>query len=450
MPDKKEIGDTANMLELGVKLGMLTPEQVESVSSLQKQMRRAGISLPVGQTLLERKYITLPQLKSLRQELTQREEAKPAAAPEKATKKFGQYEILRVLSEKDRARVFKARDTMMNRIVVLKVLPRSMTSDPQWAERFRREIILAGKLNHPNIATVYGAGEVDGNPLMAIEFIEGMSLGERLEREGNLPEKVAWRTAREVAKGLAFAAANGVVHRDIKPDNILCSDDGRIKIIDMGLSKADNDTSGLTLEGTTVGTPFYISPEQARGTRDLDSRTDLYSLGCTVFHMLTGSVPFFHEEFTEVMFRQAQAPRPDPREILPEISEGSALLVLRMMSIKPEDRQQSFEELIEEIDLILPTLPEPYADVRPVAQVASTDAELNDRRSEFWVPPPPPSGARPPSASAAPTQPESARPQSKSYAPRPKTSAFVSEEPPPAPPPSFFGKIGAFFKNLFK
>jgi serine/threonine protein kinase len=301
MADKESVArDAAGMLELGVSLGLLTAEQVESVSSLQKQMRRSGISLPVGQTLLERKYVTLTQLKDLRYELAQRttavqQTAAPAPVSEQPAKKFGQYEILKVLSEKDRARVFQARDTMMNRIVVLKVLPRSMTSDPQWAERFRREIILAGKLAHPNIATVYGAGEVDGNPLMTIEYIEGMSLGERLEREGNLPEKVAWRMAREVAKGLAFAASNGVVHRDIKPDNILCSNDGKIKIIDMGLSKSEGDVSGLTLEGTTVGTPFYISPEQARGTRDVDSRSDLYSLGCTVFHMLTGSVPFFHE-----------------------------------------------------------------------------------------------------------------------------------------------------------
>ena len=464
MADKESVArDAAEMLQLGVNLGMLTAEQVQSVCALQSQMRRSGISLPVGQTLLERKYISLPQLKDLRREFNRRMAAARQAAPtapakEPVTKKFGQYEIIKVLSEKDRARVFQARDTMMNRIVVLKVLPRSMTSDPQWAERFRREIILAGKLAHPNIATVYGAGEVDGNPLMTIEYIEGMSLGERLEREGNMPEKVAWRMAREVAKGLAFAASNGVVHRDIKPDNILCSVDGRIKIIDMGLSKSEGDVSGLTLDGTTVGTPFYISPEQARGTRDVDSRSDLYSLGCTVFHMLTGSVPFFHEEFTEVMRRQAQAPRPDPRDVLPEINEASALLVMRMMSINPVDRPDSFESLIEEIDAMLPMLPEPVADVRPVTHVSSSDEEMQDRRAEFWAPPssaPAPTGNSRKNIAPAMAK----REPSKGYSPTPKTSAFdAGDASSPAHPPdsaapasrSFVGRIAAWFSRLFR
>ena len=448
----RNVQEQAGLLDLGVKMGMLTAEQVESVSALQKQMRRAGITLPVGQTLLERKYISLDQLKSLRHEFARIAAAapKPAPAPLPAAKgKFGQYEILQVLSEKDRARVYKARDSLMDRIVVLKVLPRSMTSDAQWSERFKRETMLAGKLVHPNIATVYGAGEVDGNPLMAIEFIEGMSLGERLEREGNLPEKVAWRTAKEVAKALGFAAQQGVIHRDVKPDNILCSVDGKIKIIDLGLSKSQGDTSGLTLDGTTVGTPFYISPEQARGTHSLDSRSDLYSLGCTVFHMLTGSVPFFHEEFTEVMFRQTQAPRPDPRDILPEISEGSALLVARMMAIKPEDRPETFEQLIEEIDQLLPLLPEPMAEVRPVQHVASTDAQLTNRRDEFWVPPPPAPSAKPASAPAAtPEETETRRASTHLYPSTPKPSVFA-EQPKAAPPASFFGRIGAWFAKLF-
>ena len=441
--------ETAGLLDLGVKLGYLTPDQVESVGSLQRQMRRAGISLPIGQTLLERKYITLEQLKKLRGELAQHAAAAPAApaaaaAPAK-TAKFGQYEILKTLSEKDRARVFKARDTMMNRVVVLKVLPRSMMSDPQWSERFRREIQLAGKLVHPNIATVFGAGEVDGNPLMTIEFIEGMSLGERLEREGNLPEKVAWRIAKEVAKGLAFANQNGVMHRDIKPDNILCGDDGKVKLIDLGLSKAQGDTSGLTLDGTTVGTPFYISPEQTRGTKQLDSRSDLYSLGCTVFHMLTGSVPFFAEEFTEVMFKQTQAPRPDAREILPEISEASAKLVKRMMAINPDERPANFEQLIEEIEAVLETLPEPVADIRPVAQVATSD--LTNRRDQFWVPPAPPASAAGTRPDALPT--ETIKVKTGAYTPSPKASAFENTAAKP-PPRSLFGRIGAWFANLLK
>jgi len=210
---------------------------------------------------------------------------------------------------------------------------------------------------------------------MAFEFIEGRSLEDRLEREGNFPERTAWLITREVAKGLAFAASNGVLHRDIKPENILCSHDGHVKIIDMGFSKSLADDTSLTQAGTTVGTPFYISPEQARGTRDLDARTDLYSLGCTAYHMLTGSVPFLGEQVTDIMLKHTKAPRPDPREILPEISEGSAKLVMRMMAISPNDRPGSAAEVVTEIDALLESLPEEREFIRPVQKVAPSAAD---------------------------------------------------------------------------
>jgi serine/threonine-protein kinase len=155
----------------------------------------------------------------------------------------------------------------------------------------------------------------------------------------------------------------------------------------MGLSKSMNDDLLLTADGTTVGTPFYISPEQARGTRDLDARTDIYSLGCTVFHMLTGSMPFMGEALTDIMVKHTEAPRPDPRGLLPELSAGSAKLVMRMMAIAPEERPQSAAELIIEIDALLPTLHEPPALVRPLQKVVGIEsmtyapelaAELNE------------------------------------------------------------------------
>jgi len=390
------VDSAAQLLDLGIELKLLTQGQVDAVLLRQKQLKRGGISLPIGQTLLERRFVTPAQLKGLSDELARRKAAgvvpaAPAApAPTAAAKKFGQYELLSVLSEKGHSRVFKARDTAMNRLVVLKVLPKSLAGNAQWGERFKREMQLAGRLSHPNIITAYGAGDVDGNPLIALEFIEGATLEDRLEREGNLPEKVAWLIAREVAKGLAYAAANGVLHRDIKPENIMCGIDGRVKIIDMGFSKSLGDDSALTADGTTVGTPFYISPEQAHGTRDLDPRTDLYSLGCTVYHMLAGAVPFFGETMTEVMLKHTQAPRPDPREVLPEISEGSAKLVMRMIAINMNDRPASAQDLIGEIDKVLATLPDPVALIRPVAKVAPSDTKPTLKKDDLWAPPPSP------------------------------------------------------------
>jgi serine/threonine protein kinase len=357
-------GAATGLLEIGLELGLLDDGQVNSVRSLQRSTQAVGIKLPLGQTLLERKYLTPFQLKEVRQELVRRvtrKETAPAAHPHA---RVGGFEIVEVLSEKDRSSVYKARDTAMNRMVVLKLLPPDMARDPQWSERFRREVEIAARLVHPNIAAAYGAGTLDGRPYLTMEYIDGMSLGERLEREGNLPEKSAWSIAREVVKGLAFADLMGVLHRDVKPENIVFGLDGKVKIIDMGFSKVRGESQELTAEGTTVGTPFYISPEQARGETKLDIRSDLYSLGCTVYQMLTGAVPFYHENFLEVMRDHTRAPRPDPRTVLPEICEGSARLVIRMLSIDKSRRLRP-DDLLAEIDALLPQLPEPVDFVRP-------------------------------------------------------------------------------------
>ena len=367
-----------DLLEAGQDMGYLSAAQVEVALKRLDSFRRGGVRVGAGMVLLERHSLTPTQLKHIIAEVNERRQAEGTGAKSKAQtppRALGKYEILEVLSEKGRARVFKARDTRMNRLVVLKVLPRNLAEDPVWSERFKREVQLSGQLSHANIVTTYGAGEEEGCPLLTFEYLDGMSLGERLEREGNVPEKSAWLITREVAKGLGYAAARGVLHRDIKPDNILCTRDGLVKIIDMGLGKSMVEDVQLTAAGTTVGTPFYISPEQARGTKDLDARADIYSLGCTVFHMLTGSIPFIAEALTDIMVKHTEAPRPDPRSLLPEISEGSAKLVMRMMAIKPEGRPQSAIELVMEIEALLPGLPEPEALVRPTQQVQSSGPE---------------------------------------------------------------------------
>jgi serine/threonine protein kinase len=375
--------NTAAVLDIGVELRLITAAQADEVRKRREELKFGSIFVSAAQVMLERKFITPVDLKKMMLELESRRRKAPAgsvrttAAAPATPKKFGQYELLETLSDTGRNRVFKARDTVMDRLVVLKVLPPNVAKDHQWYERFRREMQMAGKLSHPNIVTTYGASEVDGTPLMIMEFVEGLSLGERLEREGNIPEKTAWLMVREVAKALAYAAQNNILHRDIKPENILCSRGGKVKIIDMGLSKSTQDDTGLTAAGTTVGTPFYISPEQARGTANLDARTDIYSLGCTAFHMLTGSVPFMREALTDVMLAHTQAARPDPRDLIPEISEASAKLTMRMMAIKPEDRPGSADSLVAEIDLLLPNLPEPDELVRPNTLVTPSEVEKN-------------------------------------------------------------------------
>jgi len=373
------------LVELGVELNTLTPEQVEMVRARQLELRQGGVTLTLGQVLLERRLISLAQLKQMMQELERRlstqSSAKMLTAREQLNTKFGGYLLLEILADTARYRMFKAQDIVGGQIVTLKILPPNITKDAVWYERFKREVLLAKVLSHPNITNSIGTGEIDGCPVMVQEYVDGMALSERLSREGNFPEKTAWLMGREIAKALAYAAQIGIIHRDIKPDNIVCSRAGVVKIVDMGLSKAMGDETGLTAPGTTVGTPFYISPEQARGTKDIDGRTDIYSLGCTIYHMLTGSVPFMGEVLTDVMLAHIKSPRPDPRSILPEISEESAKLVMRMMAIKPQDRHPDAETLVADIDTLLKDLPDPDAFLRPVQAVAPSHVTMAPRKS---------------------------------------------------------------------
>jgi len=377
------------LLEVGIELKYINGDQANAARKRQQELRMGGVNLPIGQVLLERRFLGPSELKKLMRELEYRREhhlkVNPPRAATQLHRKFGPYQLLEVLSESGRCRVFKARDEAMGRMVVLKILPQQFASNAHWLERFRREVQLAGKLSHPNIVTAYGASEIDGSPSLALEFVDGVSLGDRLDNEGNLPERTAWLIAREIAKALAYAASNNVLHRDIKPDNIICGKDGKIKLCDMGLARSMEDDTALTAAGTTVGTPFYISPEQARSTKDLDGRADIYSLGCSVFHMLTGSVPFLGEGLTDVMRAHVQAPRPDPRSVLSEISEGSAKLVMRMMAIEPKDRPENASVLIDEIDALLANVPEPEELVRPLTAVAPTQTTELEHKSTMVV-----------------------------------------------------------------
>ena len=384
-------GATNSLLAIGEELGHLDAEHVRTINGVLQEMRASGVKVPVGQLLLERKYITPFQLKEMRQAMVRRVAAHvqnaEAAAP---IMRFGNYDILEMISDKERSRVYRARDTRMNRIVALKMLPGDSLNDGQWSLRFQREIEVTGKLIHPNIAAGYGCGSVDGRPFLVTEFVSGLSLSDKLEREGNLPERTAWRIAREIVKALAFANGMGVLHRDIKPDNIILADSGEIKLIDLGLAKlkTSSNSGDLTMQGSTVGSPLYISPEQARGESDLDIRTDLYSLGCTVFQMLTGATPFYSENFLEVMRMQATAERPDPRHILPEISHHSARLVMKMMALERDQRLMP-DALLAEINEVLEKCPEPLG-MRPSIEVKETDdATAEQEARDDFAPPRP-------------------------------------------------------------
>src|SRR5205814_3207859 len=188
------------------------------------------------------------------------------------------------------AAVIHARDTQLDRIVALKILPPEMAADPEIVRRFHQEARAAAKLDHENIARVFFCGEDQGLHFIAFEFVEGENLRTVLERRGRIPVPEAIRYMLQIAAGLAHASQRGVVHRDIKPSNIIVSPSGRAKLVDMGLARslAPQDDKGLTHSGVTLGTFDYISPEQSREQRDPDRRSDNYPLGCTFHQMPSG------------------------------------------------------------------------------------------------------------------------------------------------------------------
>jgi len=248
-----------------------------------------------------------------------------------------------------RDRVYKARQVSMDRIVAIKVLRTALSRNEVYLERFFREARAAAKLNHSNIVHAIDAGVAGGYHYFVMEFVDGPTVAERIN-EGPMDEAEALRITHEVAQALSHAQGHGIVHRDVKPENIMLTSDGTVKLADLGLAKSYDTDKSVTVDGRALGTPYYMSPEQARGESTLDTRSDIYSLGATLFHMVTGAVPFDGETSAIVVSKRLTEPVPSPRDLRPEISLATNRLIRRMMSKEPERRYETAEELLEDIE----------------------------------------------------------------------------------------------------
>jgi len=268
--------------QVAVGAGQIGAEQLEECLGLQELRRRDGAEVKIGELLFERGYLTEVQVHLV---LRVQDGAK-------ARMEIGGFEILDKLGRGGMSSVYKARDLVTGRLVALKIMPPKAAEDLAMLERFRRESRTAVLLDHPNIVKGITAGEDGGFFYFAMEFVRGRSLMRVLRSSGPLAERRAVTIARQVADALDHASGMGVLHRDIKPDNILVHPDDFVKVTDFGLSRfISGEDTMLTLPGTAVGTPYYMSPEQARGETDLDVRSDLYALGATLYEMLTGDPP---------------------------------------------------------------------------------------------------------------------------------------------------------------
>ena len=261
----------------------------------------------------------------------------------------GRYRIMRKLGSGGMADVYLAEDEELGRRVAIKILNEKYATDDQFIERFRREAKNAAGLSHPNIVSIYDRGEAEGTYYIAMEYLDGRSLKELVVARGPLPIPDAIAATRQVLTALRFAHRKGVVHRDIKPHNVMADADGRLKVTDFGIARAG--VSQMTEAGSIIGTAQYLSPEQARGA-PVDQRSDLYSMGVVLYEMLTGQVPFTGESPVEIAMKHlSDTPRP-PSLLRPDIPPDLDMVVLRALAKNPEDRFQTAEEMDVELDRV--------------------------------------------------------------------------------------------------
>lgn len=257
------------------------------------------------------------------------------------------YHLIKRIGEGGMGIVYMARHQSLDRLAAVKFLGAHMIGDPAYIQRFFQEARAAATLNHPNLVSVYDAGKVGENVYyIVMEYVEGTNLRALVNQRGKLLVSEALDYTRQAAVGLGYAHKKGIVHRDVKPDNLMLTTDGVIKIGDLGLAKwSGNQDGSMTGTGAVLGTPYYISPEQIRGARDVDGRTDIYSLGGTFFHLLTGKIPYEGSSPAVIMAMHLNDPIPDPRKARPPLDKGICEILQKMMAKKAEDRFQSMEEV---------------------------------------------------------------------------------------------------------
>ncbi len=254
--------------------------------------------------------------------------------------------------------VFRALDTRLQRYVALKVLSPFQARDPAAVQRFLNEARAAARLDHDNIARVYYIGEDKGLNFIAFEFITGTNVRDLIERRGRLDPAEAVNYTLQIASALRHTSAAGVIHRDIKPSNIIITPTGRAKLVDLGLArKVDSESAAdITVAGTTLGTFDYISPEQAKDPRNVDVRSDIYSLGCTLYHMLTGEPPYAEGTVLQKLLNHQSSEPPDPAKKRPGIPPALSAVVRKMMASDPRDRYASPDELIQDLMVVAGSL----------------------------------------------------------------------------------------------
>jgi serine/threonine-protein kinase len=278
---------------------------------------------------------------------------KPASGAEEAAKKttrLGDFELRKELGQGGMGKVYLAQQLSLDRPCALKMMSNELARKPGFVERFVREARSMAKIDHPNVVKCYAVGEAQGRHYVAMELIDGRSMQDWLDDLGKLTVPDAVLVALICADALAHAHGLNMIHRDIKPDNILVTRQGHVKVADLGLAKAMDDDMSMTASGTGLGTPHYMPPEQARNAKHVDGRSDIYALGCTLYHFLTGKVPFAGETIVDLITNKEKGQFTPARRLNAEVPERLDLIIDKMMAKDPKYRYASCQEVIRDLE----------------------------------------------------------------------------------------------------
>ncbi len=327
--------------KIALKNSLVTREQVRECREIQRRIEDLGVSAkPIGDIMLEKGFVD--------REVHDRILAKIAALG--ASHRIEGYKLQEKLGQGSMGVVWRARQISLDRIVAVKILAPFLQKNERFVSRFLKEAKVLARLNHPHIVQCIDVGRSHGLYYFAMEYVDGPTVGSIVKRGGRMADERATRIILQVAMALDHAFEHSIIHRDIKPDNIMIASGGVVKLCDLGLVK-DLDTGGDTTDtGTTLGTPNYISPEQARGDEFIDQRSDIYSLGATYYHMVTGVTPFQYENPAATLVAHLNEVPKTPRERVPELSAETSRIISKMLRKNPDDRYQRPSQVVADLE----------------------------------------------------------------------------------------------------
>ncbi len=333
--------------QLAIEGRLISPDQFDAAMDKVRESRK-----PLAEVLVSENTIDLTTADRLTKALRRivRDERAKSEGGMLVKKQIGGYKLIRRIGEGGMGEVYLAEQLTMHRTVALKILHNKWADDEEFRKRFLLEARAAGKLSHQNLIQVYDVGKYQGKYYFSMEFIDGVTVEDLIRHEGAMPVDKVIDICMQVCQSLKYLAVHNIVHRDIKPANIMVTKDGTVKLGDFGFIQSVWDAE-LMQEGTTIGTPDYISPEQARGERNLDVRSDIYSLGASLFHMLT-SKTLFSGSCSKVMRDHIETEPPSLEDLRKDLPKDLMRIMRKMTAKQPIDRYQSPDEVIKDLELL--------------------------------------------------------------------------------------------------